>query len=565
VRRQEEEGDGEVPLNTEPTNWAELDPKSMKVAELKQELELRTLSPKGLKSQLIARLTKVLKTEEEKEEEDKASGAAAAAAKPTPPPQPVQPAPEPESQEDEETKRREEAERRSLEKKYALPDAPHVIVHPHRTAKSGKFDCTVMSLSVLLDYRSEDNKEHSFEVSLFAEVFNEMLMRDAGFTIYRALVDAPEKVKEDKKKKEEKDKEEKKEKEGEEDKKKEEGKKDEEKEEKVEEEQASGDANLYTANKALLMSFAYFDTSHCGYIIDKDLEEILYTVGLSVSRAQTRKLVARVAEKDSVQYRQLTDRPVPEDGEEETPDPSKHADIAVLAKGNYQYLPNFGTGVAAGTTASAAASAGEDKQPVMVQFEGSLVDLASLMSRVRRSDSTLQQTERRMCQLQEEAAAARHEAADLRAQTSRQDEQLEVSRAQVANLERELSGSRETVGKYGTALDACYAAVAPLVAEAESRAEQAKQDAEKAEADQAVAMDEDSGSEARDSSTAAAGDAGDDSKPAAKTEGKTADAAEGKTKEKSPRKRARSDTKDPTPKKAKAEVKEEKENGEAKA
>ena len=47
MRRQEEEGDGEVPLNTEPTNWAELDPKSMKVAELKQELELRTLSPKG--------------------------------------------------------------------------------------------------------------------------------------------------------------------------------------------------------------------------------------------------------------------------------------------------------------------------------------------------------------------------------------------------------------------------------------------------------------------------------------------------------------------------------------
>ena len=33
-----------------------------------------------------------------------------------------------------------------------------MIVHPHRTAKSGKFDCTVMSLSVLLDYRPEDNK-----------------------------------------------------------------------------------------------------------------------------------------------------------------------------------------------------------------------------------------------------------------------------------------------------------------------------------------------------------------------------------------------------------------------
>jgi len=39
-----------------------------------------------------------------------------------------------------------------------LPDSSHIIVHPSRMAKSGKFDCTVMSLSVLLDYRPEDTK-----------------------------------------------------------------------------------------------------------------------------------------------------------------------------------------------------------------------------------------------------------------------------------------------------------------------------------------------------------------------------------------------------------------------
>lgn len=52
-----------------------------------------------------------------------------------------------------------------MERKYTLPDKPSIIVHPSATAKGGKFDCTVMSLSVLLDYRQEDNKEHSFEVS----------------------------------------------------------------------------------------------------------------------------------------------------------------------------------------------------------------------------------------------------------------------------------------------------------------------------------------------------------------------------------------------------------------
>jgi len=36
--------------------------------ELRQELEARSLSPKGLKSQLIAHLTKTLKMEQETEE-----------------------------------------------------------------------------------------------------------------------------------------------------------------------------------------------------------------------------------------------------------------------------------------------------------------------------------------------------------------------------------------------------------------------------------------------------------------------------------------------------------------
>ena len=47
-----------------------------------------------------------------------------------------------------------------------------------------------MSLSVLLDYRTEDNKENTFEVSLFAELFNEMLMRDSGFRLYKSVLQA---------------------------------------------------------------------------------------------------------------------------------------------------------------------------------------------------------------------------------------------------------------------------------------------------------------------------------------------------------------------------------------
>lgn len=65
---------------------------------------------------------------------------------------------------EEEKRKKEEREKASLERKYVLPDNPAILVHPNSVAKSGKFDCTVTSLSVLLDYRPEDNKEHSFEV-----------------------------------------------------------------------------------------------------------------------------------------------------------------------------------------------------------------------------------------------------------------------------------------------------------------------------------------------------------------------------------------------------------------
>jgi len=61
-------------------------------------------------------------------------------------------------QHDEDKRKLYERERTVLEKRYTLPDSSHIIVHPSRMAKSGKFDCTVMSLSVLLDYRPEDTK-----------------------------------------------------------------------------------------------------------------------------------------------------------------------------------------------------------------------------------------------------------------------------------------------------------------------------------------------------------------------------------------------------------------------
>lgn len=65
---------------------------------------------------------------------------------------------------------------------------------------------------------------------------------------------------------------------------------------------------LYTHDPYLLLSFVYFDQTHCGYIFDKDIEELIYTLGLNLSRAQVRKLVQKVVTRDSLHYRKLTDK-----------------------------------------------------------------------------------------------------------------------------------------------------------------------------------------------------------------------------------------------------------------
>lgn len=53
-----------------PTNWSKLDPKSMKVAELRVELELRGLETKGIKTLLVQRLQTALDSEKVNEAKD---------------------------------------------------------------------------------------------------------------------------------------------------------------------------------------------------------------------------------------------------------------------------------------------------------------------------------------------------------------------------------------------------------------------------------------------------------------------------------------------------------------
>uniref|UniRef100_A0AAY4ET01 Cell division cycle and apoptosis regulator protein 1 n=1 Tax=Denticeps clupeoides TaxID=299321 RepID=A0AAY4ET01_9TELE len=399
---------------TIPTHWSKLDPKSMKVNDLRKELESRSLSSKGLKSQLIARLTKQLKLEEQQEETKEPEK-----------PEPVALEEEDstrmeEDREEEERKRQEEQERQRRERRYILPDEPTIIVHPNWAAKNGKFDCSIMSLSVLLDYRLEDNKEHSFEVSLFAELFNEMLQRDFGYRIYKALSAVPSK--DEKKDKKDKSKKEAERRESEkrdlrkqkdednsepagkrlkeeDDKRRDEDrvlKKEESREEDDEDDLSNNNNEEYdpleaeddekkkqtvTYNKDLLMAFVYFDQSHCGYLLEKDLEEIIYTLGLHLSRAQVKKLLNKPVVRESCYYRKLTD------GTKDEPAPCVMPDSTENLLGNITLTPSH-------KTKWEPAESGDSGS--LIVYNGAMVDVGSMMQKLDKSEKDREEVEQKL-------------------------------------------------------------------------------------------------------------------------------------------------------------------------
>ncbi|CAF4085158.1 unnamed protein product [Rotaria sp. Silwood2] len=280
--------------------------------------------------------------------------------------------------------------RKEIEAKYQLPSHRTILVHP-TIAKGDKFDCRIVSLHYLLNYANKDTiKEKCFELYLFSEAFNEMLMRDYSYHIYRSLYSCLEvkdtnietettttehkddqqeqnETKIDNKEEQiesmitsnddvilpgldlntEENEKKRKRSTSEEDSSSQRKKSTQEEtmEKSPNDEQKStltiAQTRQRTIHPELLLAFTFFDRNRCSYLTEKDLEEILLLSGLSLTKNEAKMLVSRIAHNEKVPYHQLTDKALPiDDYDNANHIETNETDIDPLSpKGNLLLLP----------------------------------------------------------------------------------------------------------------------------------------------------------------------------------------------------------------------------------
>ncbi|XP_064071334.1 cell division cycle and apoptosis regulator protein 1-like isoform X1 [Vanessa tameamea] len=524
-----DENDDDDDGKPEPTHYSKIDLRTIKVDQLRQELRARNVSCKGLRSQLVSRLSKLIKAEEEKESksddvmeveddepeekketEDEHIEIKDDKTEPTIEEEaPVVIPDESEEKSDkkdkddvdknknkedkkdnkekseekkekpktekeiEEEKKKIEKEKQVLKTKYEMPNTPHIIVHPSSSAKGGKFSCNVATLSLLLDYRITDNKEHSFELFVFAELFNEMLMRDFGFYVYKTLYTLPEKAEEVKEKDKSVEKSEKKEEKKAEPEKKEEKKEEKEKKDdkrdlrKRDRRDSHSDDDRSSSPRRrsrgvelppdpyLLLSLVYFDTARGGTITRKDLQNLFMSLGLQLSRSQIRSILEKVCIRDNFSYKSLIQaikdlaagtpeaiQDLPLDSTVVNNEVPAHITEleATIASGNRELLPVFNKDSNEGQTSSATKDISDSG---IVTYKSRVVDVGALV-----------------------AGAARWAGERARLETALADagSALRAARAAAACTQRAERGAQVQLNDVCAALAAARARIASLTA-----------------------------------------------------------------------------------------------------
>lgn len=225
---------------------------------------------------------------------------------------------------------------------------------------------------------------------------------------------------------------------------------------------------MFTANRPLLLACVYFDQTHTGYILDKDLEDIIHILGLQLSRAQVSKLVARCLTKNQFLYRKLTDRPVvKEEGKAAAPDIYqayyKETDDRSLASGNLLVM-----GKAREMRLGTAERLEESGDSNIVMVNGNMVDVNSVLSNLSRSEKARSDTENRLKTVEDETTMLRASLTATEQSCQKLTKDLDAARRQLHDQHYELLAVQTNAQTRSSLLSRTSATLSALVTDINS-------------------------------------------------------------------------------------------------
>lgn len=151
-----------------------------------------------------------------------------------------------------------------------------------------------------------------------------------------------------------------------------------------------------TVHRELLLSFNYFDTNRTNYILERDMEDLLLSIGLSLTRSKLKALLTKLAFKDSMlNYRSLTDKTPKElAAESESSVLFKVPDDQEIVSSIITY-DSYMKRVAP-ESAQATKEGSFNKQTGVIELNGSTIDVLNTLKDLNESEKTVGKLESKL-------------------------------------------------------------------------------------------------------------------------------------------------------------------------
>ncbi|MGH0170548.1 UNVERIFIED_CONTAM: hypothetical protein FKN15_058728, partial [Acipenser sinensis] len=192
-------------------------------------------------------------------------------------------------------------------------------------------------------------------------------------------------------------------------------------------------------SRDVLLAFVYFDHNFCGFLLDKDLEEIVLSLGLHLSRAQVTELVTKVVSQNACHYQGLAER---WEGDTEPRD-SKTLAADPKLQGNVSLLPPVSV-KGSGRQSQRSGSGGSE----LVTHNGAAVHLGNLLQKLERVESTRVHLEDRIRSLEARLGEAGEQVSVEEAQRKRLASGLEAAQKSLAEALDKLKTEEKRSASY---------------------------------------------------------------------------------------------------------------------